>query len=112
MSIITKAMKQTCVYWGPPVETGDGDPTWPAAVEIVCRWDLIEGQVEAGTSNVKLENSPVMVPVDCEIGGYLWLGSLSDADADPTEMNDARRITGFVKNPNLRATEFYREAQV
>lgn len=113
MSIISKMRKQTAVYWGPPVESGDGDQTYPDPVEIECRWEDVNGAVLSFPSNDVLNDSTVYSDRDLEVNGYLYLGTLSEVDGlTPDEVPLARRIKGFSKLPNLRATEYLRTATV
>lgn len=114
MSIITKALKQVGIYWGPPVESGDGDHTFPDPVAIKCRWDDVDGVVSDPRSHDQLTKTQVMVDRDMKLDGYLSLGLLSglDSDQDPRELDGAHRITGFLKMPNLRNTEYYRLAEL
>jgi len=111
MGIITKAMKQTAVYWGPPVEDGDGGWTFPDPVEISCRWDSVEGKVVDPKTHDVLNNSSVMVDRDVEVNGYLYFGALSEVTGlSPETVVGAHKIVGFQKNPDLRAREFLRTA--
>lgn len=116
MSIITKVLKQTAVYWGPPVEDGDGDFTAAEPVEISCRWDNVEGEVDDPRTHDKLDNSVVMVDRDVEVDGRLYLGTLGSlspgARLFPDRVSGTKRISGFKKIPNFKATEFYREAHL
>ncbi len=116
MSVITKVLKQTAVYWGPPIEGGDGDFGTPEPVEISCRWDAIEGEVEDPRTHDKQFNSMIMVDRDVEVGGRLYLGTLDSLSAgeitNPDQFVSTKIIVGFKKIPNFKNTEFYREAQV
>jgi hypothetical protein len=110
VSLITRMRKQAAVYWGPPVDDGDGGFTYPAPVEITCRWDETKGMAKDLKTHDEVSNSTVYVDRDVEINGYLFLGSLSEVDeaAKPTAIEGARRIEGFQKIPNLKATEYLR----
>jgi len=113
MSIITKMRKQNAVYWGPPVEDGDGGFTFPDPVAVACRWDAVEGVVSDERTHEELNNSIVYVDQDVQLNGYLFLGTLEEVGEDsPLDIEGARQITGFEKTPNLKATEFLRKAVV
>ena len=113
MSVITKMRKQTAVYWGPPVEDGNGGFTYPSPVEIKCRWDGVDGTVIDPRTHDELNDSTVYVDRDVEVNGYLYLGNLADvAGSDPEDVLTARKITGIQKIPNFRATEFLRIVSV
>jgi hypothetical protein len=106
-------MQETAVYWGPPVEDGDGGHTFPAPVEISCRWDGVEGRVVDPRSHDVLDNSSVMVDRDVAIDGYLFLGELTDVgSSDPDELDGAHKIVGFQKIPDRKAREYLRIATV
>jgi hypothetical protein len=102
-------LKQTAVYWGPPVSDGDGGETFPSPVEIKCRWEDVEGNVVDPTSNATTSNSLVYVDRDVLRGGYLYLGGMSGLSGTPVNIVGARRIEGVKKTPNFRATEHLRE---
>lgn len=119
MSIITRMLKQTCVYWALAETDSGGDgvdnygmPVVTTPVEINCRWvDKNEEFIGAdGTKHIS--KSIVYVGQDVDIGGILMLGGLIDiTDAVNIKENDgAWEIKGFSKMPNLKATEFLRRA--
>lgn len=116
MSIITKVLKQNAVYWGPSVEDGDGGFVTPSPVEIACRWDAVEEVVKGPRTHDRLSNSVVMVDRDVEVNGYLYLGTRDGIEqefrSNPETFEPAKRISGFKKTPNFKATEFYREAHL
>jgi len=116
MSWIDSAvLKQTAVYWGPPVEDGDGGFTYPTPVEITCRWDLVEGTVVNPRTHDQLDTSTVMVGQAVKINGYLYLGDLDSSilGEDPENVDGAQKIIGYVENPFFGSTtEFYRAAMV
>ena len=84
MSILTRMLRQSAVYWGPPVDDGDGSFTWPEPEEINCRWEDVEGAVKDPMTHDVFNDSTVYVDRDVEVNGYLYLGSLSDVSGiDP-----------------------------
>ena len=125
MSIITKMRRQTCVYWGNPVPTGDGQYTFDAPVEIKCRWDATNQLFTNKDGEESVSKAIVFVDRDVDEGGYLRLGTLleledlldsndsnldSNSDLDPRFVPGAGMIRSFGKSPNLKATEFLRKA--
>ena len=55
------------------------------------------------------DNSTVYVDRDVAVNGWLYFGSLSEVDGEiPENVDGARKIVGFKKEPNFRATEFLR----
>ncbi len=120
MSLITRMLKQTAVYWPlAAMESAGGDsfdnygqPLVTDPLEISVRWeDRAEEFLDAKGARV-LSNAVVFVSQDVDIGGVLMLGELTDiTDADvPKENENAWEIKRFDKIPNLRNTEFLRTA--
>jgi hypothetical protein len=113
MSIITKSMKQTAVYWGPPVEDYDGGHAYPDPVEIRCRWTSVEGEMMDPVSHDTTDKSSVFVSQDVVKDGYLYLGDLASVESEnPATLKAAKKIVGFAKIPNLKNTEYLRVAMV
>jgi hypothetical protein len=84
-------------------------------VECDCRWDDETHVVVDDAGEEVVAGSKVYIDRDVLKGGYLWLGEEDDLDSnhsDPTIIAGARRIVGFGKNPNMRATEFLRTAHL
>jgi len=119
MSILTRMLKQTAVYW--PLaseETGGqavddyGQIVYGDAVEIDCRWDDEMVEVLDAQDNVFISRAKVYVDRDVSIGGVLMLGTLDDVVYldDPKANDGAYEIRAFLKNPNFKATEFLRTA--
>ena len=119
MSIITRMLKQTCVYWalafGDDVSYDDyGRPIVTIAnpVELDCRWEDINEEFIAADGTRQVSKAKVYVESDVVVGGILMLGTLDDI-TDSTNIKEnagAWEIRGFGKNPNFRATEFVRMA--
>ena len=117
MSIITKMLKQTCVYWalasGVEVSYDDyGQPivTIADSVELSCRWEDVQEEYIAPDGTKQLSRSKVYVESDVVLGGILMLGTKSDiTDAVNIKENvGAWEIMAYGKLPNFRATEFLR----
>jgi len=114
MSILTRMLRQTAVYWAPSGSDAYGRTTFADPVELSCRWEdtaeeFIDAQGERQVSKAK-----VYVGEDIEPGGYIMLGDLDDVDEDanPREVSDAWAIRSFAKTPNLKATAFLRLVMV
>jgi len=112
VSIITRMLKQTAVYW--PYASIDqfGKKSWGTAEEISVRWvdvseEFLDSEGERQVSKVK-----VYVEKDTPVGGVLMLGELTDItdEDDIKENNGAWEIRQFSKLPNFKATEFLRTA--
>lgn len=119
MSIITRMLKQTCVYW--PMGSSDsgsddfddqGFPILADPIELKCRWEDVNEEFITANETKMTSKSKVYVESDADVGGVLMLGLLSDVtDLVNVKENDgADEIKRFDKIPNLKATEFVRLA--
>ena len=120
MSIITKMLKQVCVYWGLASEESAsagtdfddyGQPLLTDPVELDCRWeDVIEEFIDANGTR-QLSNAKVYVESDVKVGGILMLGTIDADITDSTNVKEnegAWEIKRFDKLPTFKATEFLR----
>lgn len=116
MSIITRVLKQTAVYWAPTGVDSDGQPTHALPITLNVRWDDITEQFslreESAEDEIQFSLAKVMVSQDVEVKGMLFLGALAVTDDpdDPRSIRRAYEIRKFEKIPNFRATEFVRTA--
>ena len=119
MSIITRMLKQTCVYW--PLASSEsagvdadsyGQPDYGTPVEINCRWEDSSKEFLNDKDEIQVSAAIVYVEIDVDKKGVLMLGDLDDVtDESYPLLNDgAREIKRFDKVPNLKATEFLRMA--
>ena len=107
--------KQTAVYWGAGQPDGFGGTTYPDPVEISCRWDDVTELVRDSAGEEVASKAEVLVLQDLEVGGFLYLGQLSEIDSSnydsPGSVDGAFEIIRFDKNPSLgSSTEFCRVA--
>jgi len=123
---IKKVAVQTAIYWGNPTPDADGNTAWDDPIELKVRWDdtinLVmnaKGQEVASQAVVlvagKLEVDGTVTPMDLEVGGRMYLGSLDDLDSgqesDPLLAEGTYPIIRFDKNPEFRSTnKFVRQA--
>jgi len=114
--LVTRTSKQTAVYWGNPVEDGEGGSSFDAAVEIQCRWESQSEIVKDQDGNELVSTARVYVLQDLDENGYLYLGTLDDLDSNPDEPRDvdgALRIILTDKIPALGSTtEFVRKVHL
>lgn len=112
MSLITRMLKQTAVYWSPATLDDFGQPTWNAGVEISVRWEDVTEEFMDADGNLTKSRAKVFVSQDVVTKGVLMLGALESTvdDIDPKANSGAWEIRGFHKLPNIRATEFLRTA--
>lgn len=120
---ISRACKQTAVYWNKPTNDGYGGMTFDSAypMEIDCRWeDTTEAITMRGESRKSVEvvcKAVVYVTEDLEEEGWLFLGELTDLSSaeedDPMSVDGAYQIKRFDKTPALGSTTvFIRKAYV
>ena len=112
MSIITKAQKQTLVYW--PYTGADlfGQPSYGSPVQMTCRWDDMVKQV------YHVDGSPVFSKVELitrtrlQPKGLVWKGTLVafSAPLRPDVSTGVLEIIAASSTPNLRNTETLYEA--
>lgn len=100
--------KQKAVYWAAPTIDGFGKKTFPAPVEIDCRWvDKAENFNDTQrTETVLISRSIVNTLIDVQRDGYMYLGLLSSLTtaqkADPeTTLQTAYPIKKFDKVPTI-----------
>lgn len=112
MSIITKVLKATCVYWAPGAYDAFGQATFESPVELNCRWADTVQEVMNDEGTLVLSKANVMVNEDVEVQGVLMLGELSDIvyPDDPKRNTNAYEIIQFSKIPNIKYTEYVRVA--
>jgi len=112
MSVITKVLKQKCVYWAPDAVDVFGQPTYSVAVELDCRWDDVQQQIIKNDGTMVISKAEVMLSADVAVGGVLMFGLLESIMYlnEPTRNNGAFEILKFDKNPNFKCTEFVRTA--
>jgi len=107
---ITKYLKQTCVYWGSPIVDGYGGRTFDAPVELSCRWEDRRELFRDASGNEVVSESIVLLGQSVDLGGFLYLGTISDLDSSlsvPSEvdgMEAAREIRYVKKTPDLKGT--------
>ena len=119
MSIITRMLKQKCIYWPPGSETSGGfdfddygQPQYDVPVQLKCRWEDMAEEFIGPTGTTELSRSVVYVESDVTPGGVLFLSELADVDDLIVPKNNAGawEIRAFSKLPNFKATEFLRTA--
>lgn len=124
MSITTfleKTCNQTAVYWGNPVNDGEGGFVFDIPIEIKCRWEERNEIFVAPNGDEAVAKSVVFVLQDIDQNGYLYLGTLDELyDSfesslggldNPKEIENAQIIRRFDKTPALGSTtEFLRKA--
>lgn len=81
MSLITKMRRQQAVYWSVPEPDGLGSFTFGPAVQIGCRWETTNERRQDKQGVDYNAKAKVYVDRAIDLGGYLWLGKLTDLPA-------------------------------
>jgi hypothetical protein len=113
---------EKAVYWGNPVNVGEGGFTFDDPIEIDCRWENIN-QVVSDSKGVEVTcRGLIFVTQDVQEEGFLYRGTLDDlydsnaTDSSAGEVNnpktidEAWQIKRFQKTPSLDGEGFLRKA--
>jgi hypothetical protein len=122
-TLLIRSLKQTAVYWGTPVNDGEGGFTFADPIEIACRWENINQVVTDSKGNEITSRAVVFVLQDLDEEGMLYLGTLEDlydsldlessagSLPNPMTIEGAWIIKRFQKTPSLGSTtDFLRKA--
>ena len=111
---IRKFCVQTAVYWGSPTPGGYGNVNFADPVDIKVRWDGVEqvitdARTGAGKGKEITSTVQVLLFVDVDVEGYLYLGSVDDFDStvitsNPKTIDGAFEIKKFQKAPFVKST--------
>jgi len=127
MGIISKMRRQNAIYWPPATPNDFGRASHGSLTELVIipdgggnyrvRWEAKTKEFLDTQGTTRRSNAVVYCPVlpggtEVSVGGFLWLGDRNDLtdESDPNNNEGAYEIRRFDKTPNLKATEFLREA--
>jgi len=117
MSLITRMLKMTAVYWSTQsIESGGlahddyGQPLWSSPIEIKCRWEETTEEFISSNGTRQVSSVKVYVDRDMKEGEILMLGALIDVvdENNPRSNQGAYEIKRFEKTPNLKITEYLR----
>lgn len=109
---LSRKLNQTAVYWGNPINDGQGGRTFDDPVEISVRWEQRQ-ELFVDDSNKKVTSRVVLyLAQDVMVGGFMFLGTLNDIssaeEADPLTLQNALVIRNFQSVSNVKATIFLR----
>ena len=110
--LLTKSLKQTCVYWGSPATIGYGGYSFSEPVELACRWEARQELFINAQGKEERSQAVVYLSQDVDLGGYLYLGEIDDFDSsapDPQNVAGVKEIKSLKKIPNMKATAFLRK---
>lgn len=112
MSLLTRMLRQKCVYWELDGYGPDGQPTFKPPIEIKCRWEDAHENFVDPQGNDIVSNSIVYTAIDIKPQSMLWLGNLADLTSQtvPSDNEGAYAVRKFEKIPDLKAKKFLRIA--
>ena len=115
-TLIAKWLNQTAVYWGTPVYGGAGGRTFAEAAEISVRWEDKQEVYRDQAGAEHTSSAVVFVNEDLDLGGYLFLGELTDLASDellqPQTVAAAREVRYVGKVPSVKADMFVRKVML
>ncbi len=106
---IKKITVQTAVYWGFPVNDGFGGFTYSIIIDIKCRWDGVTELITNSKGKEVVSSAKLLVDIDLNEEGYLYLGSLNDFVSgfdfsNPKNVDGAFSIQKIEKTPMIKST--------
>jgi hypothetical protein len=115
VSIISRMLKQTAVYW-PLGTVGEfGSTSFGTPVQVVCRWEETAEEFLDKEGVRQISRAVVYVNRDVALGGLLKQGALTSVETawtDPSAQAGVWRIRSFASTPNFKAREFLRKAMI
>lgn len=81
---IRKYLKQTAVLWAKTGTGGSGQATYAQPVEVACRWDDVQEEVQMIDGRKVISNAQLMLASPVTLGSLLMLGTLATWQAMPT----------------------------
>lgn len=112
MGIITRAQKQTLVYWAYSGADLYGQPTYASPVQMTCRWEDVAKQVFKADGSAVFTQIELITRKRLEPKGLVWQGKLSSftSPVRADVSTGVREIILASSTPNLRNTETLYEA--
>lgn len=108
-----KISKDTCVYWGAPVDDGYGTYTYADPVELNCFWIEEIKTIMTDEKKEVVSKAQVLLNTDVAQHGMLYHGSLDDLFNSVSEIDNPKNIGGayevihFTKTPSLITSNQY-----
>ena len=112
MSLISRRLLQTAVYWPPLARDSFGQRTYDTPIEIACRWEERAVEFLDPRGETQVSNAVVGVDRALVLGGLLHFSSLADltSETEPRDNTGVWEIRQLSAVPNFRATETLYEA--
>jgi hypothetical protein len=101
---IEREYNQKCVYWGNPLNDGQGGHTFDAPVELDCRWEEMNQVVTDNKGNEVTSRAVVFLPQDVDYEGMLYFGTLDSlydvaGESSAGQLDEPR--TFFAEHPTI-----------
>jgi len=77
-NVLRRQFKQKCVYWGSPVNDGQGGYTFADPVELDCRWERMDQIVKDDKGKEFTSRAVIFLGQDVDYDGLLYLGTLDN----------------------------------
>lgn len=81
---LDKYLNQTLVYWEKTGSDNSGRPTFKAPVQVTCRWEERQEQVNMLDGRIIQANGYIMTSSRIKNGSVVMLGTLANWKAMPT----------------------------
>ena len=89
MSLYSRSLNQTCLYWPTNGSDAYGQPVFGNAVELSCRWiDKVQEIIKADGTTLKSQTR-VLLDEDVMVKGFLKLGELKDINPASTPLENS-----------------------
>lgn len=89
MSLYSRSLNQTCLYWPTNGSDAYGQPVFGSAVELPCRWiDKVQEIIKADGTTLKSQTR-VLLDEDVMVKGFLKLGELKDINPASTPLENS-----------------------
>ena len=100
------------IYWAKSGDDDYGEPTVSTGIELEVR--IEEGNAEIldpGGNSIGTDLS-LILKQDVLVNSIIWIGTEDDLPDDLTTLTDLYTIVGFIKVPDVKGIDYYREAQL
>lgn len=81
---VKKYLKQKLVYWQKTGTGASGQSTYGQPVEVDCRWDDLQEEVQMIDGRKIISNAHVLTQTPLALGSLVMKGTLADWKAMPT----------------------------
>lgn len=99
---INSKCTQPIVYWGNPVNDGEGGYVYDAPVQIYGRWEELNEVIMADGKEM-ISQARVFLTQEVDEEGAMWLGLLSDLESAPVPNDSAVAALYVVSQSRLPA---------